>query len=318
MRMTALTLCLSFSFCACATEASVASSDDAFDRSDRTGPPAAGSRPPEPPPAAASKPKYLTLDDLPECDAQEPDLACIKKLFLPLRSTTFPFDAGRVDKAFAENAFAVAPGWNLTAHHVLEQNLAVGVYGCFFPSFRYAEDLVPINGPGCGEMLVAGGHPHASECQTEGTPISHCVDEVPFGESFDLVLAKAETRAALLDIAQSPSVGDEVFAVGYPLFYWLSAAERAELAPLYPLVSYGHVRAIEGRGIVVDAAVYGGNSGGPLLNAKGEALGVLSSLVGHQRARGTSVPAARADRFGVVAAIDDATRTIIDHARQTP
>lgn len=259
---------------------------------------------------------WKTFDELPTCDRTAPSLACIEQLFFPLDGGPWPFDAARVAAAMGINEFAVAPGWDLTAHHVLEGNLADGVYGCFFPAFRYAEDGGSFTGPGCGELLVAGGHPHAPECQASHTAMGDCVDEVPFAESFDLVVAKAPARGATLELAASaPREGDHVFAVGYPSFPWLTPQERAQLAPRYPLVSHGRVLEVEGRGLVVDAPALRGSSGGPLLDAHGKVLGVLSTLVGHQRARGLVVPEALKDHHVVVAVPDGTARSVVEQAR---
>jgi hypothetical protein len=258
-----------------------------------------------------------TFDDLPECDREQPSLACIRALFAPLRGTSaWPFDATRVDGAMGENEFAVATGWDLTAHHVLEQNLTVGTYGCFFGEFRYATGGAPFSGPGCGEMLVAGGHPRALACKDGSVSMSDCVDEVSYEESFDLVVVRAEERGASLDLASAlPEVGDAVYVVGNPAFPWLTDQERQSLAEDYPLVSYGKVVRADGRGIVTTAPAVGGNSGGPLLNARGEVLGVLSTLIGHQRARGTSVPSELKDHYAVAAAPDAEARRIVAEAR---
>src|SRR5688500_593855 len=59
---------------------------------------------------AATAPTFKTLEDLPACAREQPSLACIRQLFLPLRSGKWPFDAARVERALGTNAFAVAPG----------------------------------------------------------------------------------------------------------------------------------------------------------------------------------------------------------------
>ena len=73
--------------------------------------------------------------------------------------------------------------------------------------------------------------------------------------------------------------------------------------------------AVDGRGVIASAAAYRGSSGGPLLDEKGHVIGVLSTLIGHQRERGTAVPANMADRYVVAAVPDARTRAIVLAAR---
>lgn len=259
-----------------------------------------------------------TFDDLPDCDRTQPSLPCIRALFTPLRGTTpWPFDAERVRRAVGQNELAVSKGWDLTAHHVLEANLAVGTYACFFGEFRYATDGIAFTGPGCGRMLVAGGHAHALACKASAIPMADCVDEVSYDQTFDLVVAQGPERSAWLELAPDlPKVGDPVFIVGNPAFAWLSDAERKTLADGYPFVTYGKVVRADGRGIVTSAAAFAGSSGGPLLDAHGKVLGVLSTLVAHQRARGTTVPPDLQDYYSVAAAPDAEARRAVAAAQK--
>lgn len=258
-----------------------------------------------------------TFEDLPDCDRTQPSLACIRALFTPLRGTTaWPFDAKRVGGAVGQNEVAVAKGWDLTAHHVLEANLGVGTYECFFGEFRYASDGVAFSGPGCGRMLVAGGHAHALACKAASVAMANCVDEVSYDQSFDLVVGRGPERDAWLELAPDlPKVGDPVFIVGNPAFAWLSDQERKSLADGYPFVSYGKVMRADGRGIVTNAAAFAGSSGAPLLDAHGKVLGVVSTLVAHQRARGTAVPAELQGYDSVAAAPDAEARRVVAAAQ---
>ncbi len=259
-----------------------------------------------------------TFEDLPDCDRTQPSLRCIRALFTPLRGTTaWPFDAKRVGGALGQNELAVAKGWDLTAHHVLEANLTVGTYECFFGAFRYATDGVAFTGPGCGRMLVAGGHAHALACKAGSVAMANCVDEVSYDQSFDLVVARGPERSAWLELAPDlPKVGDPVFLVGNPAFAWLSDEERKTLVDGYPFVTYGKVVRADGRGIVTSAAAFAGSSGGPLLDAHGKVLGVVSTLVAHQRARGTAIPADLADYYSVAAAPDAEARRVVTAAQK--
>ncbi|MBK7859203.1 MAG: trypsin-like peptidase domain-containing protein [Archangiaceae bacterium] len=250
--------------------------------------------------------------DAGRCHVAEPDLACIATMFRALDSGTLPFDAQRVRDALGANETTVAPGWSLTAHHVLEADSPFP-YHCFFATWRYADAGQPFSGPGCGELLVAGGHPHASQCQGI-TPMHTCVDQVPFEEAFDLVLHRSPARAAWLDPASAPpAVGDTVYLVGNPFFIWLSSAERAQLS--FPLVSEGKVLAVSGRGIVTSAAAYPGNSGGPLLDAQGRVVAVIYTRLADQRAQGTATPVEHEGWSSVGVLIDAPTRAAILGAR---
>jgi len=246
------------------------------------------------------------------CHVAEPDVACVLAMFRPLDGGGWPFDAARVAAAMGTNETAVAPGWSLTAHHVLEADSAFP-YHCFFADWRYADAGQPFTGPGCGELLVGGGHPHAPTCLGT-TPMHTCVDQVPFSEAFDLVLHRSPARAAQLDPAPAaPRVGDTVYLVGSPHLLWLTPAEKAALS--YPLVSQGRVLALSGRGLVTSAAAYPGNSGGPLLDARGAVVGVIYTRIGDLRARGTATPPELEDWHSVGVLVDARTRQVVLEAR---
>jgi len=214
--------------------------------------------------------------------------------------------------ALGKHSFAVAPTWQATAHHVLAANGSFP-YRCFFESYRYATDA-PFNGPGCGTMLVAGGHPRATACLDEAVSMSRCADQVPFAEAFDLVVQQQPPAPDYLPIASTaPSVGDKVYVVGWPSFAWLSETEREALGS--PLVSSGEVLAVQGRGAVISAAASDGSSGGPLLNERGEALGVLYTRIDDQRAQGTPTPTWARDSDAVVVLFDAETRRLVSAAQ---
>ncbi|MDJ0578698.1 trypsin-like peptidase domain-containing protein [Crocosphaera sp.] len=72
--------------------------------------------------------------------------------------------------------------------------------------------------------------------------------------------------------ANSVKVGQSVYAIGTPL------REDFHNTFTYGVVSRLH----EGGGMIQhDAAINGGNSGGPLLNSKGEVIGVNTALINH-------------------------------------
>lgn len=88
------------------------------------------------------------------------------------------------------------------------------------------------------------------------------------GGSKDLALLKSSKHLpALKTQRNSPEVGQWVLAVGFPLEEWSG-----------PLANFseGRITGIDGlEHIVTSAAINGGNSGGPLINSRGEVVGTV-------------------------------------------
>lgn len=262
-------------------------------------------------------PGFATIDSLPECDPEEPSLDCILQLFLPLDDAEFPFDANAIAPGFVGNAFHVAETWQLSALHVRESESQFP-FACFFEEVMWASDVrAPLSGPGCGTYLVAGGHPRAPVCHEEHVLMSDCVDQVPFSETFDFIVSLAsEARPPLPLWGEQPAEGDVVFVVGTPHFGWLDAEERERMAALYPLVSAGRVLRLEGRGIIHSALTLPGNSGGAVLNQRGEVIGVTSTLVGHLSRNGTAVPEGIEAHRSVATLVTPELKELITRARE--
>ena len=95
-------------------------------------------------------------------------------------------------------------------------------------------------------------------------------DVLGFGKGgLDLAILKIhnqkDLRTLALAAAGSPKVGDLVFTLGTPLY------------PIFQdTFTQGHITRIDSRTgeIQHDAVIHGGNSGGPLLNSKGQVIGV--------------------------------------------
>ena len=252
----------------------------------------------------------LTQDDLPECQKRltSADVPCAMKLFAPLAGPPWPFDSGLVAKAVTPlNGGAgsyVAANWQLTCEHVFSA-------ACSFPTaYRYATDGVPFDeGSGCGPFLMVGGNPRTTTCTAD--QVRDCWETVPLEEVFDtcLVGATAASPSYLQPASSPPVVGDRVYVVGNPGFNW--SGEQRKQYPL-PLVSVGNVIQVQGRALIMSAAAFNGDSGGAVLNAAGEILGVLSSLVGDVRDQGVvALPAWLPDYYSICTLIDDPTREII-------
>jgi S1-C subfamily serine protease len=66
---------------------------------------------------------------------------------------------------------------------------------------------------------------------------------------------------------------------------------------------------------VISAAASDGSSGGPLLNERGEVLGLVYTLIGDQREQGTRTPTWARDSDAVVVLLDEQTRRQISAAQ---
>jgi S1-C subfamily serine protease len=84
----------------------------------------------------------------------------------------------------------------------------------------------------------------------------------------DLALLKANSQITVLKTAQNvPSIGHWVAAIGYPF----DSEDRARLS-----YTQGAVSSYDSRGLIItDAAINEGNSGGPLVNSRGEVVGTI-------------------------------------------
>lgn len=84
----------------------------------------------------------------------------------------------------------------------------------------------------------------------------------------DLALLKANGQINVLNTAKDvPSIGHWVAAIGYPF----DSDDRARLS-----YTQGAVSSYDTRGLIItDAAINEGNSGGPLVNSRGEVVGTV-------------------------------------------
>lgn len=90
----------------------------------------------------------------------------------------------------------------------------------------------------------------------------------------DLAIVKVNARSRALPIGDSKAVrkGQEVLALGYPMMGLLGKEQKATFGRINSLSGIrGDVRLLQ-----TDAAIQGGNSGGPLLNMNGEVIGINS------------------------------------------
>ncbi len=98
--------------------------------------------------------------------------------------------------------------------------------------------------------------------------------KVAVDEQRDLAIMRVErdVDAEPLQPAQEVAVGAEVFAIGHPR---IIAGRRYEELTRWSLSS-GRVTGVSDDWVASDAAVYPGNSGGPLVDCEGRVLGVAS------------------------------------------
>ena len=84
----------------------------------------------------------------------------------------------------------------------------------------------------------------------------------------DLALLRAPGVINVLKTAKNvPSIGQWVAAIGYPF----DSEEKARLS-----FTQGAISSYDSNGLIVtDAAINGGNSGGPLINSRGEVVGTI-------------------------------------------
>jgi S1-C subfamily serine protease len=72
--------------------------------------------------------------------------------------------------------------------------------------------------------------------------------------------------------------GDEVVVIGYPL--GLDLLQMTNDSRIYPSLSTGVVSRVGQDFIQLNLRAYHGNSGGPVLNRRGEVIGILTGNVG--------------------------------------
>jgi len=122
---------------------------------------------------------------------------------------------------------------------------------------------------------VVSGHSRLTLILTDGTQL---MAKVAINDKAnDLALLKVHHPAALppaLPLAQAPAqLGEQVFTIGYP---------HPDVMGSDPKLTDGVISSIAGMGddprfYQISVPLQGGNSGGPLINMKGEAVGIVES-----------------------------------------
>jgi S1-C subfamily serine protease len=108
----------------------------------------------------------------------------------------------------------------------------------------------------------------------------------------DLALLRVEAKLPTLKVAEGNSDGDEAAVLGYPENgpYTVTPARVGETRATVSEDSYGR-GPVERTITALGGDVRSGNSGGPLLNAKGEAVGVVFAATTSGPKGGFAVPA---------------------------
>ena len=84
------------------------------------------------------------------------------------------------------------------------------------------------------------------------------------------------------------SQGDEIVVIGYPL--GLDLFERTNDSRIDPSLSIGIVSRVGRDFIQLNLHAYHGNSGGPVLNRRGEVIGILTASVNNAQDIALSTP----------------------------
>jgi putative serine protease PepD len=148
-----------------------------------------------------------------------------------------------------------------------------------------------------------------------GSPKTYDADVAAADKGNDLALLQLRTpppglRAAQLGRSSDLAVGDEVVAIGNALgLGGAPSVTRGIISALDRTIDTEAGATLTGV-IQTDAAISSGNSGGPLVNASGEIVGINTAVAGSS---GTST----AENVGFAISIDNA-RKVVDRLRASP
>lgn len=150
-----------------------------------------------------------------------------------------------------------------------------------YPSGRVSKG--PRGGSGTGFLISADGlvvtNHHvidgANSIEVHRGTMIYPASVVAQDRANDLAILKSDVKGRPLSLASARSSqrGDEVLTVGYPLSTFAGESQKA---------TFGRINATAGlrddaRYLQIDVPIQPGNSGGPLLNRRGEVIGVVSA-----------------------------------------
>lgn len=109
--------------------------------------------------------------------------------------------------------------------------------------------------------------------------------------NWDLAIIKTDCKQPYITADFKPRIGQDVYAIGNPKGLQFS-------------VTRGIVSAIQSQYIQLDATVNNGNSGGPLINSKGEVIGIVTAKGLEEKSwMGFAIPISAA-RFSIENALE--------------
>ena len=134
------------------------------------------------------------------------------------------------------------------------------------------------------KAVIVTNHHVIEECAEPLTEISinsadrsTTATSVVFDEENDLAILVTGEDFDGLPTTQMPQIGHWVMSVGNPF-----GLDRS--------VNFGTVSNVESAQIILDVAINSGNSGGPLINADGNVVGVISAVVSNADNVGIAIP----------------------------
>lgn len=205
-----------------------------------------------------------------ESNVLRPSLELLKKVFVPLQNVVLPFEKRDLESKLDAYGPAVSPAWSLSTIHRLKR---LGVGGA--PEVYREKDeffTAPFSLPGLGDVLFILGHPVYASASSSFEKRA-LFDEIPISERADLLLRRRSAPSSrYLEVAEKVTPGERLFLVSYPFLNWIPDLRCGAM------VSTGIAGEIHGRIQMAYIAAYNGSSGGTLLNARGEVVGVASAI----------------------------------------
>jgi serine protease Do len=175
-------------------------------------------------------------------------------------------------------------------------------------SYGWFGQRIVSDGAGTGIVISEDGYILTNNHVIEGSSsvsisthneIEYAAEIIATDASKDLALIKVKTKvdltAAKIGDSDLVQVGEEVIAVGNVLGRYRNSVTKGIVSGLgRPIVTegsslYGDLHELDDL-IQTDTAINSGNSGGPLVNMKGEVIGINTAIDGSAQNIGFSVP----------------------------